>query len=181
MSQFFTSGCQSIRALASATVLPLNIDHLLDWLVLSPCSPRDSQESSPTPHSKASILQCLAFFIVQLSHPYVTTGKTIALTRCTFVGKAMSLLPNHLQFILTRGPNISSSYAILFFAASDFTFITRHIHNWASVLLWPSCFILSVVISSCPPLFPSSRLDSFQHEKGGYLPWSYLFAFSYCS
>ncbi|KAB0341601.1 hypothetical protein FD754_018527 [Muntiacus muntjak] len=44
--------------------------------------------------SKASILQCSAFFIVQLSHPYMTTGKTIALTRRTFVGKAMSLLFN---------------------------------------------------------------------------------------
>ena len=42
--------------------------------------------------SKASILQCSAFFIVQLSHPYMTTGKTIALTRQTFVGKVMSLL-----------------------------------------------------------------------------------------
>ena len=42
--------------------------------------------------SKASILQCSAFFIVQLSHPYMTTGKTIALTRWTFVGKVMSLL-----------------------------------------------------------------------------------------
>ena len=41
--------------------------------------------------SKASILQCSAFFIVQLSHPYMTTGKTIALTRCTFVDKVMSL------------------------------------------------------------------------------------------
>ena len=42
--------------------------------------------------SKASVLQCSAFFIVQLSHPYMTTGKTIALTRQTFVGKVMSLL-----------------------------------------------------------------------------------------
>ena len=44
--------------------------------------------------SKASILRCSAFFTVQLSHPYVTTGKTIALTRWTFVGKVMSLLFN---------------------------------------------------------------------------------------
>ena len=44
--------------------------------------------------SKASILQCSAFFTVQLSHPYMTTGKTIALTRWTFVSKAMSLLFN---------------------------------------------------------------------------------------
>ena len=47
--------------------------------------------------SKASILQCLAFFIVQLSHPWMTTGKTIALTRQTFVGKVMSLLFNLLS------------------------------------------------------------------------------------
>ena len=47
--------------------------------------------------SKASILQCSAFFIVQLSHPYMTTGKTIPLTRWTFVGKVMSLLFNMLS------------------------------------------------------------------------------------
>ena len=66
-------------------------------MVLSPCSPRDSQESSPTPQSKASILQNSAFFIVQLSHPYITTGKTIALTGWTFAGKVMSLLFNMLS------------------------------------------------------------------------------------
>ena len=47
--------------------------------------------------SKASILQCSTFFIVQLSHPYMTTGKTIALTRQTFVGKVISLLLNMLS------------------------------------------------------------------------------------
>ena len=47
--------------------------------------------------SKASILQCSAFFIVQLSYPYMTTGKTIALTRRTFVGKVLSLLFNMLS------------------------------------------------------------------------------------
>ena len=47
--------------------------------------------------SKASILQCSAFFMVRLSHPYMTTGKTIALTRWTFVGKVMSLLFNMLS------------------------------------------------------------------------------------
>ena len=51
--------------------------------------------------SKASILQCSAFFIVQLSHPYMTTGKTIALTRRTFVGKVMSLLFNILSRLVT--------------------------------------------------------------------------------
>ena len=55
--------------------------------------------------SKASILQCSAFFIVQLSHSYITTGKTIALTRWTFVGKVMSLLFNMLsRFVITFLP-----------------------------------------------------------------------------
>ena len=53
------------------------------------------------PHhsSKASILQCPAFFTVQLSHPYMTTGKTVALTRWTFVGKVMALLFNMLSIM----------------------------------------------------------------------------------
>ena len=50
---------------------------------------------------KASILWCLAFFIAQLSHPYMTTGKTIGLTRQTFVGKVMSLLFNMLYRLVT--------------------------------------------------------------------------------
>ena len=55
--------------------------------------------------SKASILQCSTFFTVQLSHPYVTTGKTIALTRQTFVGKVMSLLFNMLsKLVITLLP-----------------------------------------------------------------------------
>ena len=55
--------------------------------------------------SKASILRCSAFFMVQLSHPYMTTGKTIALTRWTFVGKVMSLLLNMLfRLVITFLP-----------------------------------------------------------------------------
>ena len=55
--------------------------------------------------SKASILQCLGFFIVQLSHPYMTTGKTIALTRWTFIHKVMSLLFNMLsRFVIAFLP-----------------------------------------------------------------------------
>ena len=72
-------------------------DLLQNGLVGTPCSPRDSQESSPTPQFKSISLRCSAFFIVQLSHPYMTTGKTIALTRWTFVGKVMSLLLNMLS------------------------------------------------------------------------------------
>ena len=70
------------------------ISFRMDGLVRSPCSPRDSHESSPTLQSKASNLLRSAFFIVQFSHPYMTTGKTIALTRWTFVSKVMSLLFN---------------------------------------------------------------------------------------
>ena len=72
-------------------------DLLQNGLVGSPCSSRDSQESSPTPQFKALILLYLVFFIVQLSHPYMTTGKIIALTRRTFVDKVMSLLFNMLS------------------------------------------------------------------------------------
>ena len=58
-----------------------------------------------THSSKASILRCSAFFIVQLSHPYMTTGKTVALTRRTFVDKVMSLLFNILsRLVLTFLP-----------------------------------------------------------------------------
>ena len=58
--------------------------------------------------SKASILQCSAFFIIQLSHPYMTTGKTVALTRRTFVGKVMSLLFNRLsRLVITFFPRSS--------------------------------------------------------------------------
>ena len=69
-------------------------DLLEDGLVGSPCSPRDSQESSATPQFKSTNSLVLIFFVVQLSHPYMTTGKTIALTRQTFVGKVMPLLFN---------------------------------------------------------------------------------------
>ena len=93
MSQFFASGGRSIGISASASVLPMNIHWLpLGLLVGSPCSRRDSQESSPTPQFKPSILWHSAFFIVQFSHPYMTTGKTVTLTRWAFVGKVKSLL-----------------------------------------------------------------------------------------
>ena len=62
--------------------------------------------------SKASILLCSAFFTVQLSHPYMTTGKTIALTRQTFVGKVMSLLFNMLsRLVITSLPR--SNYLLI--------------------------------------------------------------------
>ena len=70
----------------------------------------------------------------------------------------------------------------MFFTASDFTSNTRHIHNWESFPLRSSCFILSVAMSSCSLLFPSSILDTFwPGVGGGHLLVSYLLAFSYCS
>ena len=73
--------------------------------------------------SKASIIRCSAFFIVQLSHPYMTTGKTIALTRQTFVGKVMSLLFNRLSSLVI-------------------TFLARSKHLLISWLQSPSAVIL---------------------------------------
>ena len=67
------------------------ISFRMDWLDL-PAVQRTLKSLLQNHHSKASILWCSAFFIVQLSHPYMITGKTIVLTRWTFVGKVMSLL-----------------------------------------------------------------------------------------
>ena len=76
----------------------------MDWLDL--LAVQGTLKSLLQHHSsKASILWCSAFFIVQLSHPYMTTGKTIALTRRTFVGKVMSLLLNTLsRWVITLFP-----------------------------------------------------------------------------
>ena len=79
MSWLFASGGQSIGASVSASVLPMNIQ---DWLVWYPCHP---------------ILWHSAFFMVQFSHPYMTTGKTIALTTRTFVSKVTSPFFNMLS------------------------------------------------------------------------------------
>ena len=79
------------------------ISFRMDWLDL--LAVQGTLKSLLQHHSsKASILQHSVFFIVQLSHPYITTGETISLTRQTFVGKVMSLLFNKLSV----GPNISS-------------------------------------------------------------------------
>ena len=71
-------------------------------------------------NSKGSILRCSAFFTVQVSHPYMTTGKTIALTRWTFVGKVMSLLLNMLYMLvitfLPRSKHLLISWLQLPFA-----------------------------------------------------------------
>ena len=95
MSCLFTSGGQSVGTSASASVLPVNIQDWLPlgWTGLISLQSKGTLKSLLQHYcSKASILQHSAFFMVQLSHPYMITGKTIALTRQTFVGKVMSLL-----------------------------------------------------------------------------------------
>ena len=88
MSQLFALGGQSIGA-STASVLPVNIQDWfpLGWTGWSPCSPRDSQESPPTPRFKSINSSALSFLHIQLSHPCMTTGKTIALTRQTLLAK----------------------------------------------------------------------------------------------
>ena len=100
VSQFFTSGGQSYWSFSFSTS-PSNeysglISFRMDWLDL--LAVQGTLKSLLQHHSsKASILWHSAFFIVQLSHPYMTTGKTIALTIWTFVGTIMSLLLNMLS------------------------------------------------------------------------------------
>ena len=125
MSQLFALGGQSMGASASTSVLPEHpelISFRMDWLDL--LAVQGTLNTLLQYHSsKVSILQCSAFFTVQLSHPYVTTGKTIALTRRTFVGKVMSLLFNTLSRLIT-------------------TFLPRSKHILISWLKSPSVVIL---------------------------------------
>ena len=96
MSQLFASGGQGIGDSASTSVLPPGLIFRMDWLILLVV--QGTLKSLLQHHSsKASILQCSALFIVQFSHPYMTTGKTIALTRWTFVGKVTRVLFNMLS------------------------------------------------------------------------------------
>ena len=98
--QFFTSGGRSIGVSASASVLPMNIQ---DWFPLgwtgwiSLQSKGLSRVFSNTTIQKHPFFRCSVFFMVQHSHPYMTTLKTIALTIWTFVGKVTSLLFNMLS------------------------------------------------------------------------------------
>ena len=92
VTQFFASGSQIIGVSASASIPPMNIQgwFRMDWFDL--LAFQGILKSLLQRHSsKASVLQHSAFFMVQLSHPYMTTGKTLVLTRQTFVGKVMSV------------------------------------------------------------------------------------------
>ena len=108
MSQVFTSGGQSIGISALASVFPMNIQVLIsfriDWFDL--LAVQGTLKSLLQHHSsKALVLWHSAFFVVQLSHPYMTIRKTIALTVWTFVGKAKPPLLNMLsRFVIAFLP-----------------------------------------------------------------------------
>ena len=111
MSQLFASGSQSIGVSASTSVLPKNTQDSfrMDWLDL--LAVQGILKSLLQNHSsKASILRHSAFFTVQLSHPYMTTGKTIALTRRIFVDKVMSLLFRLVITFLPRSKRLLISW-----------------------------------------------------------------------
>ena len=100
MSQLFASGGQSVGASASSISLSNDYSGLISFRIdlFDLLAVQGTLKSLLQHHSsKASILWCSAFFMVQLSHPYMTIGKTIALTRWTFVSKVMSLLFNILS------------------------------------------------------------------------------------
>ena len=101
MSQFFASGgqsiAQSIQLQHQSFQWIFRTDFLEDWLVGSPCSPRDSRESSPTPQFKSINSSALSFLYSPTLSSIHDLRKTIALIRQTFVGKVMSLLFNMLS------------------------------------------------------------------------------------
>ena len=149
MSPHFASGGQSTGVSASTSVLPMNTQGLIsfrmDWLDLLAVQ-RILKSLLQHHSSKASILQHLAFFIVQLSHTYMTTGKTIVLTGWTFVGEVMSLLFNILSRLVI-------------------TFLPRTKHLLISWLQSPSAVILE------PPKIKSATVStvspSICHEVDG--------------
>jgi len=122
------------------------ISFRMDWLDL--LAVQGTLKSLLQPHSsKASILWHSAFFIVQLSHPYMTTGKTIALTRWTFVGKVISLLFN-----------MVSRLVIAFLPRSKRLLVSR--------LQSPSAVILE------PPKIKSVTVSLFAKKWWDQMPWS---------
>ena len=153
MSKLVALGVQNIGASASVSVLPVNSQ---GWFPLGSTGLISLQSKGlsgvfSNTTAWASVLQCSAFFMVQLSHPYMTTGKTIALTRQTFVGKVMSLLLNMLSRLVI-------------------TFLTRRKHLLISWLQSPSAVSLE------PPKIKSDTVStvspSICHEVMGPDAWS---------
>ena len=152
MSQLFTSGGQNIGVSASTLILLMNTQDWspLEWTGWISLQSKGTHKSLLQYHSsKALILWCSAFFIVQLSHPYMTTGKT--LIRQFFVYKVMPLLFNMLsRFVIT--------------------FLPRSKHLLTSWLQSPSAVILEpkkINLSLCP-FFPHLLAIKWWNQ----MPWS---------
>ena len=159
------------------------ISFRMDWLEL--LAVQGTLKSLLQDHnSKASVLQCSAFFIVQLSiqHPYMTTGKTIALTRWTFVGKVMSLLFNMLSRLDTTSSREQASFN--FMAAiticSDFgaqkislslfpLFPHLFAMKWWDQMPWSECWVLSQLFHSLLSLSSRSSLVILPQFFWGYI------------
>jgi len=141
VSQLFASGGQSIGVSASTSVLPMNTQDWspLGWTGWISLQSKGLSKSLLQHHSsKASSLQCSAFFIVQLSHPCMTTGKNIALTRWTFVGKVMWFF------------NMLSTLVITFLPRSKRLLISW-LQSPSAVILEPRK-IKSTTVSHCFPI-----------------------------
>ena len=121
-SQFYESGGWSVSFSISPSK-DFQDWFLFGWTGWISLPSKGFSEPSPKSQFKASVVQCSAFFILQLSYPYMTTGKTIALTRWTFVGRVMSLLFNRLSKLFI-------------------TFLPRSKHLLISWLQSPSAVIL---------------------------------------
>ena len=120
-------------------------DLLYDGLVGSPCSPRDCQESSPTPQFKTINLSALSFLYSPTLTSYMTTGKTITLTGQTFVGKVMSLLFNMLSRLI-----------ITFLPRSNKHLLISWLQSPSAVILEPPKNKVSHSFHCFPIYFPRS-------------------------
>ena len=148
MIWIFASGSQSSAASASTSDLPMNIR---DWFplgligLISVQSKGLSRVFSNITVQKQSIFQCSAFSMVQLSHPHMTTGKTIALTRWTLVGKVMSLLFNML------------SRLVIAFLPRNKCLLISWLQSPSSVILEPKK--IKSLFPLCPHLFAMKCWD----------------------
>ena len=144
----------------------------LDW---SPYSPRTPKSLLQHHSSKASILRCSVFCVVQLSHPYMTTGKTIALTRLTFIGKVMSLLFNTL------------SRMVIGFLPISKCLLVSWLQSPSAVILEPkkrkSITISIVSLSICHEVMGlDAMICHYFYIFPFYLPWSdksYVYTITY--
>ena len=174
MSQFFVSGGQSFGASASASVLPKSIQGwvplgLTGWISLQ--SKGLSRVFSSTMVQKH--LWGSAFFMVQLSHMYTTTGKTITLTKWAFVGKVTSLLFNVMsRFVIAFLPRSKKSWAI----NSYYFRVGKNLKDWRSFsLLWHEhahyvvpLAIHDLMLSWSPLELSTSHCSSFQVNNSNY-------------